>query len=336
MNDLKIRVQQWTEDEAKANGGFYTALRGVWDTMVPWYKLEEPYSEAGAQTFRNMMKFGGGGWPARKRLDDIAENIPVASRSGAQGLYLRVFKPATNNGQPPKGVYLHFHGGGWTVGSADVEDEILYRIACNTGYTVASMEYRLAPKSPYPAPIEDCMDAALYLLSPEVEASMGPLRVIGGESAGAHLTMVTVFGLRTNGVNVRSQLDAIVLNYGCYDMDQTPSVRAFTDNLVLSRTDMVNFGNAWLSNVKDRQVAEISPLYQADWKNLPPAIFVVGSDDCLYDDTLFAAIKWHMGGNDTQLSVFPNSKHGFCRLNGPDCNAGLSESETFVNDRSRE
>lgn len=98
---------------------------------------------------------------------------------------------------------------------------------------------------------------------------------------------------------------------------------------------MINFGNAWISPSQDRQVAEVSPLYQTDWTKLPPAIFVVGTDDCLYDDSLFAAIKWHMGSNDTELSVFPGSKHGFCRLNGPDCGAGLAISEKFVNDHRR-
>ena len=119
-------------------------------------------------------------------------------------------------------------------------------------------------------------------------------------------------------------------------MDGTPSVRAFTDNLVLSRTDMQNFGNSWLGQVKDRQVAGISPLYEADWKSLPPAIFVVGTEDCLYDDSLFAAIKWHMGGNDTELAVFPGSTHGFCRIGGPDTEAGLAASENFINNRRKD
>lgn len=221
MTDLKIRVHQWTDEEKKANETFYTALRGVWDSMVPWYKLEEPHSEAGAQRFRDMMKYGGGGWPARKRLDDIAEDIPIESRSGAKGLYLRVIRPPSSGEQAKKGVYLHFHGGGWTVGSADIEDETLYRIACNTGYTVASMEYRLAPAHPYPAATEDCLDAALFLLTPESEAKLGPLRAVGGESAGAHLSMTTIFGLRHTGIDVRSQLDAAVFNYGCYGKVRT-------------------------------------------------------------------------------------------------------------------
>ena len=216
MNNLKITVHQWTEDEKKANDSFYAALRGIWDNMVPWYKLEEPHSEAGAQRFRDQMKYGGGGWPARTRLDEIAVDIPVPSTTGVEGLYLRVFKPDSSIHPVNKGVYLHSHGGGWTVGSADIEDETLYRIACKTGYTVASMEYRLAPKHPYPAPLEDCMDAARYVLTPEIEAKMGPLRVMGGESAGAHLAMATLFGLRSSGVDVKSQLDALVFNYGCY------------------------------------------------------------------------------------------------------------------------
>lgn len=230
MNDLKIRVHQWTAEERKANEGFYAALREIWNTMIPWYQLEEPYSEKGAQRFRDQMKYGGGGWPARKRLDDIAVNIPFPSSTGAQGVYLRVFKPASASNGGSKGVYLHIHGGGWTVGSADIEDETLYRIACNTGYTVASCEYRLAPKHPYPAPVDDCLDATLYLLTPEVEEKLGPLRLIGGESAGAHLTMTTVFALRSRGIDVRTQLDAVVFNYGCFGKSENFSLLKVVPN----------------------------------------------------------------------------------------------------------
>jgi len=214
MRDLNITEHQWTPKEKQANAAFYDALRGMWNQMVPWYKLAEPRSEAGAQQFRDRMKYGGGGWTAKTRLDDIAVNLPVPSSSGARDLYLRVFRPGTP--EASRGVYLHFHGGGWTVGSADGEDEILYRIACKTGYTVASMEYRMGPKYKYPVPIEDCLNAALFLLDKKNEATYGPLKVIGGESAGAHLSMVTAFGLRALGYDLRMQLDSLVFNYGCF------------------------------------------------------------------------------------------------------------------------
>jgi acetyl esterase/lipase len=215
-DDLKITVHKWTAEEQQAVNGFYEAFRKVWDTMNPWYKLEEPFSEAGVQRFRDAMKYGRDGWPVPKRLDDVAVNIAVPSSSGNDGLYLRVIKPTA----PSKGVYLHMHSGGWTVGSADIEDTVLHRIAKNTGYTVASVEYRLAPKHRYPKAIDDCLDAALFLLHPDNENKYGPLRIIGGESAGGHLTMAVAFRLRNKGIDVRKQFHCLVFNYGVFGMSK--------------------------------------------------------------------------------------------------------------------
>ncbi|KFZ04370.1 hypothetical protein V502_10202, partial [Pseudogymnoascus sp. VKM F-4520 (FW-2644)] len=332
VSDLKITTQEWTPDEKHAQDTFYANLRQRSDLITPWYELEEPCSEAGAQVFRDNVRFGRGGWPPKQRLDDLAQNISISSKSGFKGLCLRVFKPR-NDGKS-KGVYLHIHGGGWVIGSADNEDTFLDRMAQNTGYSVASITYRLAPKYPYPAAIEDCIDAALYLQSPKGKTQHGELRIIGGESAGAHLAMCVTFALRKQGVDVRSQLNCLVLNYGCYDLAQTPSSRAHLDSLILGPLDIVNFGAAWTRNVPDVQAPEISPLFESDFTSLPPAIFVVGTNDALLDDSLFAAMKWHMAGNEAELVVFPGSYHGFCRTEGPDTEAGLSASEAFIDRQS--
>lgn len=212
MSNLKITVHQWAPELKAGNETFYRGLREIWNKMTPWYMLEEPFSEAGAVRFRNNMKYGGDGWPPSKRLDSIARNIPFSNRFGIDSMYMRTFKPPGES----IGVYLHFHGGGWTLGAADGEDEVLNRIAVKTGYTVMSVEYRLAPRYQYPAPIDDCVDAALFILTPESIAEHGQLRVMGGESAGGHLAMVTVMALRKKGVDVRAQFHALVFNYGCF------------------------------------------------------------------------------------------------------------------------
>lgn len=213
-DNLKITVQKWTLEEERAITEKYTGFRKFWDTITPWYKLEEPYSEAGAQRFRDAMKYGRDGWPVPKRLNDVAVNIPVPSSTGNQELYVRIFRSPA----PSKGVYLHIHGGGWTIGSADIEDEIRYRVAQNTEYTVASVEYRLAPKHRYPKAIDDCLDAALFFLQPDMEQQYGALRILGGESSGGHLAMAVAFRLRKSGVNVRKQLDCLIFNHAVFGM----------------------------------------------------------------------------------------------------------------------
>ncbi|KAL4805225.1 alpha/beta hydrolase fold-domain-containing protein [Aspergillus unguis] len=321
---MNITTHQWPVREQKAVDDFYISLRSVWDTMRPWYTLAEPYSEAGAQQFRDAMRYGHDGWATPKRLDDVAVNLPIPSSSGNGDLYVRTFRPSG----VCHGVYLHFHSGGWTLGSADIEDEVLSRIANKTGYMVASVEYRLAPKHRYPGAIEDGLDAAAFFLRAESEREYGPLCIVGGESAGAHLAMTVIFGLRQRGVDVQEQLRCLVFNYGV-DLGLTPSVRNNQDNLILSRRDMEVFVQTWIQD-RDPRDARVSPLYEKDFGNMPPAIFVVGDKDPLLDDSLFASMKWHAAGNETQVVIFPGSFHGLARLGGPDMEASLTVSERFI------
>lgn len=116
----------------------------------------------------------------------------------------------------------------------------------------------------------------------------------------------------------------------CEDLGRTPSSRKHTDTLILGPVDIVQFGNAWTSHEADVQIAEISPLFESNFTGMPPAVFLVGDNDALVDDSYFAAVKWHMAGNETELVVFPGSYHGFLTVPGPDADAGLIANEQFI------
>ncbi len=83
-------------------------------------------------------------------------------------LPLRIIVPERES----TGAFLHIHGGGWTLGENDMQDPRLERLARDTGLTVVSVGYRLAPENPYPAGPDDCEAAALWLLSHARETVM--------------------------------------------------------------------------------------------------------------------------------------------------------------------
>lgn len=204
----------------------------------------------------------------------------------------------------PRGVYLHIHGGGWTVGSAEQYDKSNQAIARATGLRVASVAYRLAPEHPWPAQREDCMAAARWLLS-DTDLPV----IIGGESAGGHLAAVTALGLRAEGLD--AQIRGVVMNYGVFDLRGTPSALNWGDRyLVLSTPVMEWFFDHVDPTCEARQKADLSPI-MADLANLPPALFQVGTEDPLLDDTLFMAQRWQAAGNATDLAVFPGGVHGY-------------------------
>jgi acetyl esterase/lipase len=209
----------------------------------------------------------------------------------------------------PRGAYLHIHGGGWTIGAADLQDPSLKAAADATGLTMASVDYRLAPEHPYPAAPDDCEAAALWFLD-----RFSGSRALGGESAGAHLAVVTLLRLRDrHGLDVRSAFGAANLSFGPFDLTGTPSRHLWGGReLVLSDTTMTWFVENYVPELSEaaRRDPDVSPLY-ADLHDLPPALFTCGTLDPLLDDTLFMEARWRAAGNETTLSIVPDGVHGF-------------------------
>ena len=151
----------------------------------------------------------------------------------------------------------------------------------------------------------------------------------GGESAGGHLSAVTVLRMRDRygytgfrGAN---------LVYGAFDMALTPSQRQFGDTrLVLRTIDIQQFANAFLPTVVDRRVPDISPLY-AELNGLCPALFSVGTKDALLDDTLFMHARWIAAGNDAELAIYPGGAHGFTLFPNDLAKAATAKMDAFLN-----
>jgi acetyl esterase/lipase len=242
---------------------------------------------------------------------------------------LRVIAPE----QQPTGVFLHFHGGGWTVSASDLQDRRLQRLARDTGMTVVSVEYRLAPEHPYPAGPDDCEAAALWLLSEEGRDAVqapGPL-AIGGDSAGGHLAACSLLRLRDRH-GITGAFGAAVFQYGAFDLSMTPSQRLWGErNLVLSSPIITWFADQFLPGVDQerRRDPDISPLY-AGLSEMPPAIFTIGTADPLLDDSLFMEARWRVAGHATELRVWDEAPHGFLSLPMAVSDVALAAEHDFL------
>jgi acetyl esterase/lipase len=212
-----------------------------------------------------------------------------------------------------RGVLLHIHGGGWSLGAHDQQDVLLDAFARKLRLAVVSVGYRLAPEHPYPAGNVDCEAAALWLVA-NARRDFGTDRLlIGGESAGAHLSVTTLLRLRDrHGLRPFS---AAYLTYGAFDLALTPSARLWgARNLVLS-TPIIRKFLEWYAPA-DLLDPDVSPLH-ADLRGLPPALFSVGTLDPLLDDSLFMATRWAAAGNAAELAVYPGGIHAFNALPMP-------------------
>lgn len=225
----------------------------------------------------------------------------IPGRAGA--VKLRIFAHPE-----PRGVYLHLHGGGWTLGAAHQQDPPLEMLADTCRVTVVSVDYRLAPEHPYPAGPDDCEDAALWLLDHARKEFGSDRLLIGGESAGAHLSVVTLLRLRER--SGATGFAAANLVYGCYDLGFTPSMACWGErNLILSTPIVEWFADHFVPRAR-RAEPDVSPIH-ADLRGMPPALFSVGTLDPLLDDSLYMHARWLAAGNASQLAVFPGGIHAF-------------------------
>ncbi|BBF94883.1 alpha/beta hydrolase [Blastochloris tepida] len=251
-----------------------------------------------------------------------AETITIKGPGGNVGL--RMIAP---RGQP-RGIYLHIHGGGWTLGGADQQDPQLERIADYAGFVCLSVEYRLAPEHPHPAGPDDCEAAALWVVRDGIRRFGTNRLAIGGESAGAHLSVVTMCRLRDrHGLRPFRGANLVA---GCYDLALTPSAANWgSEKLVLNTRDIRMFVRCFLANGGSLLDPDISPL-RANLAGLPPALFTVGTRDPLIDDTLFLAARWAAAGHRAELAVYPGGCHAFTYFESDMTEDSLARSESFL------
>jgi len=206
------------------------------------------------------------------------------------------------------GVYLHIHGGGWVLGRAHHKDPELETIMNECEAAVISVDYRLAPESPYPAAQDDCEAAAVWVVENAPKEFGTENITIGGESAGAHLAAATMLRMRDR--HGYTDFSGANLVYGAYDLSMTPSQQLWGDRLLVLSTPIMNWFYDHYVPKDMRRDPDVSPLY-ASLHNLAPALFTVGTLDPLLDDTLFMHSRWFASGNISTLHVYPGATHGF-------------------------
>ncbi len=216
---------------------------------------------------------------------------------------------------PARGVYIDYHGGGWSIGNAAMDDPVNLRIAKECGLAVVSVDYDLMPDTRLPQMIAQCAAAADWVFE-NGETEFGAAHIfIGGESAGAHLAACTVLALKKARQDF-DRLKGAVLFYGVYDLSSTTSVRnAARDALVLHGPAM-RTGLASLAPERDEaglRDPALSPLY-ADLTGLPPALLLCGAIDPLIDDTRLMADRWSHQSGDAQTVIAPDAPHAFNRF----------------------
>lgn len=201
------------------------------------------------------------------------------------------------------GAILYLHGGAWNAGSAQAVRAITWRLAKKVGITVYSLAYRLAPEHPYPAGLDDCVQAYDALLEQGLPASS---IVVAGDSAGGNLTLALALRLKAEGKLQPAALVCLSPN-----TDLTCSGESITTNVdadvLITPAFLAAIARVYSPEGNLTQPS-LSPLY-GDVAGLPPTYFLVSGAELLLDDSRRMAEKMKGAGVEVVLDIWSELWH---------------------------
>ena len=241
------------------------------------------------------------------------EKLVVPSIHGGPDIMVFLYRPATTH--PDGGAILHIHGGGMVMGSVEQMQAGPAALAAAAGVPVVSVEYRLAPEHPFPAPQEDCHSVLSWLAAQANAFGFNANRiVVAGESAGGGLAAALAIMARDlGGPEIAGQL----LTYPMLDhrtgSETCPYNNPTTGEFIWTRASN-RFGWAALQGdykADDARRGWFSPSLTEDLSNLPPAYIATGSLDLFFDENIDYARRLVAAGAPVDLHSYAGAIHAF-------------------------
>ncbi len=258
--------------------------------------------------------------------DVIRVERHVPGPQGAPDVRVLMYRPKTASTATP--ALLWIHGGGYVIGNADQADLQVKSIVSTTGCAAVSVDYRLAPETPHPGPVEDCYAALKWLHTNASELGVDATRIaIGGDSAGGGLTAGLALLTRDRG---EVPLVLQLLIYPMLD-DRTvtaPDPHPHVGEYIWT-ADSNRFG--WTALLgKEPGGPDVSPYAAAaraeKLEGLAPTFIGVGALDLFLEEDIEYARRLMRAGVPTELHVYPGAFHAFPMA------ADARVSQAFVRD----
>ncbi len=234
---------------------------------------------------------------------EVAEVRDISIPGPAGDIPARVYEPSAD----PPGTVVYYHGGGWVIGTLDSWDAVCRALAVQSGCRVVSVDYRLAPEHPFPAPVDDSYAALEWVAA---NLAGGKPLVVAGDSAGGNLSAVMAIRARDrNGPAIALQ----VLVYPVVDFTGSrSSYKEYGDaGLLLGEKEMHWFRDHYMPDQADWSNPDAAPLHAANHSDLPPAYIVIAEYDPLRDEGHEYADKLHAAGVPVTVKHYDDQIHVF-------------------------
>ncbi|MDF2588086.1 MAG: Esterase/lipase [Anaerocolumna sp.] len=250
------------------------------------------------------------GHPYIKSLYNLLDKkIMVSDRE----IPVRIFKPKECKGFK---VLLFFHGGGWVTGNIDSYSNICANMANQTGYTVVSVDYRLAPEHPFPAGLQDCYHVArtIYLDNTLFESVPEEIILIG-DSAGGNLAAVVSLMARDLG-EFMPKKQILIYPATYYDHSENspyPSIKENGTGYIMTSQRISDYMELYVSK-EERMNPYVAPLLSDDLSNQPKTLIITAEYDPLRDEGEAYGMLLKKYGNTVKITRIKDALHGFLSL----------------------
>jgi len=241
----------------------------------------------------------------RARMEDIGTRFPAPQSASINPVKIAerpaewVCDPDTDDGR----VMLYVHGGGYVQGSLASHRNLVFEIARSMKGKVLNLDYRLAPEHPFPAAVEDTVNAWAELL----EIGIDPKKAsFGGDSAGGGLVIAALVSARDKGLPMPSCACCISPWTDLVGSGRTMDTKALEDPMV--NRAALEFFSDFYADKEDKSHPLISPLF-ADLAGLPPLLIQVGTAETLLDDSRRLATRARYAGVDVSYAEWEGMPH---------------------------
>ena len=211
----------------------------------------------------------------------------------------------------PLPTLLYMHGGGWVVGSIATHDPFCRLLCAEAGIQILAIDFRLAPENPFPAALDDTLDAWHWLVEHAAEIGADLRRLaVGGDSAGANLATVTTERVSSAGEAVRPAAQLLLFPVTDHPSAGHASYQECATGCGLDAAAMRWFWDQYVTSSSAAN-PEVSPLRRKHTEMLAPTLVATAEHDPLRDEGIAFAEKLIGAGVHVTHLHYPDMHHNF-------------------------
>lgn len=252
----------------------------------------------------------------------------INAKNGPRSIRLRIYEPREKETILP-GIYF-IHGGGFVLGTPESSDALCCEIVSKIPSVIVSVDYRLAPETPYPGPVEDCYEGLVWFSENAIKLGVDPQRIaVMGQSAGGGLTAaVSLLARDRKGPKIAFQMPLYPM---IDDRHYTQSSKEIKERRVWNEIDNKSAWNMYLGDLDRNNIPKYAaPARETDYSNLPPTYTFIGDLDPFRDETIEYIYNLTKAGVPTEFHLYPGCFHAFDEF-VPDAKISIKAKENYLN-----